>query len=107
MKMSKIIYALLLSVCVWHTSLAFNATEYEEFILAMAEDPLFIAEFAKFMQDNLAIEPNYHSYTPFPNGTFKFPCEKDSDPTVPTSVNRLRPQDIKVVGALGDSLTAA
>jgi hypothetical protein len=37
-----------------------------------------------------------------------FPCQPipPSSP-VPTSVHRLRPSDIKVIGAIGDSLTAA
>ncbi|XP_053538589.1 phospholipase B1, membrane-associated [Ictalurus punctatus] len=37
-----------------------------------------------------------------------FPCTVTSpSPSVPTSVHYLRPADVKVVGALGDSLTAA
>lgn len=99
---------LLMCIMLVHTSSAFNATEYEEFILEMSEDPLFIAEFAKFLKETLEIDPNFLNYSPFGNNSnYQFQCEKDSDPTVPTSVNRLRPQDIKVVGAIGDSLTAA
>lgn len=105
--MFKIICALMLSVCILHSASAFNRTEYEEAILELAENPFFIAEFAKFMKDQLEIEPNYLNYTPFDNIEYNFPCEKESDSTVPKSVNRLRPQDIKIVGALGDSLTAA
>ncbi|XP_026161753.1 phospholipase B1, membrane-associated-like isoform X2 [Mastacembelus armatus] len=38
----------------------------------------------------------------------EIPCmDRDPSPTVPTSVHELRPGDIKVVAALGDSLTAA
>uniref|UniRef100_A0A8D2E115 Phospholipase B1, membrane-associated n=1 Tax=Sciurus vulgaris TaxID=55149 RepID=A0A8D2E115_SCIVU len=33
--------------------------------------------------------------------------DKDPSNTVPTSVHRLKPADIKVIGAMGDSLTAA
>ncbi|KAF4084484.1 hypothetical protein AMELA_G00129140 [Ameiurus melas] len=37
-----------------------------------------------------------------------FPCTVTSpSPSIPTSVHNLRPADVKVVGALGDSLTAA
>ncbi|KAK6633727.1 hypothetical protein RUM44_004334 [Polyplax serrata] len=40
---------------------------------------------------------------------FSFPCNVTNtrSPTRPTSVHRLRPGDIDVVGAIGDSLTAA
>ncbi|KAL1783671.1 phospholipase B1, membrane-associated [Sigmodon hispidus] len=38
----------------------------------------------------------------------EFSCpDKDPSDTIPTTVHRLRPADIKVIGALGDSLTAA
>ncbi|XP_040586851.1 phospholipase B1, membrane-associated isoform X2 [Mesocricetus auratus] len=37
----------------------------------------------------------------------EFSCsDKDPSDTVPTTVHRLRPADIKVIGAMGDSLTA-
>ena len=39
-----------------------------------------------------------------------FPCDVralTASPSNPTSVHKLRPTDIKVVGAIGDSLTAA
>ncbi|XP_067009243.2 uncharacterized protein [Anabrus simplex] len=37
----------------------------------------------------------------------KFPCRQNKSSSPPTSVHRLRPGDVKVIGALGDSLTAA
>lgn len=101
------LYSLLFSVCILKAALALNATEYEEAILELSEDPEFLTQFALNLRDNFEIEPNYLNYTPFNKPDYKFECEKDSDPTVATSVHRLRPQDIKVVGALGDSLTAA
>lgn len=85
----------------------FNATEYEAFLIRMSKDRVFFEQFEKNIQKALEIEPNYFAYTPFKSNSYKFECEKDSDPTIPTSVHKLRPQDIKVVGALGDSLTAA
>jgi len=36
-----------------------------------------------------------------------FNCPVQTSPSVPTSVHQLRPSDIKVVGAIGDSMTAA
>ncbi|XP_071491004.1 phospholipase B1, membrane-associated-like [Diadema antillarum] len=38
---------------------------------------------------------------------FNFSCPPSTSPTIPTSVHLLRPGDIKVVAAMGDSLTAA
>ena len=36
-----------------------------------------------------------------------FPCTVQTSPSVPTSVHKLHPSDIKVVAAVGDSVTAA
>lgn len=44
----------------------------------------------------------------YANSRINFPCTALSpSPTVPTSVHALRPADIRVIGAMGDSLTAA
>ena len=54
------------------------------------------------------IEPHYFQYTPFKSGRMSpFQCVVDTVIEPATSVHRLRPSDIKVIGALGDSLTAA
>ena len=45
---------------------------------------------------------------PYTPGQATYSCDADvmrPSATVPTSVNAVRPADIKVVGALGDSLT--
>lgn len=89
------------------TVCSFNVTEYEQAIIHMSNDPELNAVFTKLIEKNIEIEPNYFSFSPFLSNGYKFECEKDSDPTIPTSVHRLRPQDVKVMGALGDSLTAA
>jgi phospholipase B1, membrane-associated len=53
----------------------------------------------------LKIDPNYFNY----QSKYKFECKttENNRDQVPESVHRLKPSDIKVVGALGDSLTAA
>lgn len=54
------------------------------------------------------IEPHYFHYTPFKSSRMSpFKCVVDAVIEPATSVHRLRPSDIKVVGAIGDSLTAA
>ncbi|XP_053736436.1 phospholipase B1, membrane-associated-like isoform X1 [Synchiropus splendidus] len=55
--------------------------------------------------------PSHHggqSSPPVPHATgTEMPCEDfDPSPSSPTSVHELRPADIKVIGAVGDSLTA-
>lgn len=65
------------------------------------------ADFDANMKKILEIEPNYFHYTPF-KGRNYFDCGHDyTSNETSTSVHRLRPKDIKVVSALGDSLTAA
>uniref|UniRef100_F1M7W5 Phospholipase B1, membrane-associated n=1 Tax=Rattus norvegicus TaxID=10116 RepID=F1M7W5_RAT len=56
---------------------------------------------------------NYQARQLKPIGKFqmkegtKFTCpDKDPSDSIPTTVHRLRPADIKVIGAMGDSLTA-
>ncbi len=51
-----------------------------------------------------SIDPHYLNYKP----EVSFNCDTSHvSPQVPTSVHKLRPSDIKVTAALGDSLTAA
>ena len=65
------------------------------------------ADFDKNLKQILEIEPDYFHYTPF-KGRSYFSCGDDDGPNITsTSVHRLRPKDIKVVAAMGDSLTAA
>jgi len=94
-------------MCFLKTSFGFNVTEYEDFIIKISNDTAFLEQFAKNFKELIEIENNYLNYTPFRNDKYTFECDKDSDPTVAVSVHKLRPQDIKAVGALGDSLTAA
>jgi len=55
----------------------------------------------------LKIEPNYFDYTPFTSPNYTFECSLHEHNEPASSVHRLRPSDIKVMAALGDSLTAA
>lgn len=93
-------------ICLSKLAFGVNMNKYEELVSKiMPENPFFVQQFEENLKKLIEIEPNYFNYTPFKSN--EFDCQKESDPTLPTSVHRLRPQDVKVVGALGDSLTAA
>ena len=85
----------------------FNFGAYDSFINQINFNPNMQADFDNNMKRILEIEPNYFHYTPF-KGRSYFQCGQDyTNNHTSTSVHRLRPKDIKVVSALGDSLTAA
>jgi phospholipase B1, membrane-associated len=100
---SRISFAIFLSL--FASSLCLNITEYELAIKKLAGDRTFTTAFEKHIQNLLEIEPNYYSYAQYSFSSFD--CRILPSPSVPTSVHRLRPSDIKVIGAMGDSLTAA
>ncbi|XP_065188122.1 phospholipase B1, membrane-associated-like [Sycon ciliatum] len=56
------------------------------------------AEFLQLDEEDLKLTPVYGS---------NITCKVERSASVPTSVHKLRPSDIKVVAALGDSVTAA
>jgi hypothetical protein len=88
-------------------STGFDVNEYEKLILKIAEDQFLIAEYGKLIHDLNISEPDYFSYNPFKHGTKAFDCPViPPSPSEVLSVHKLRPSDIKVVGALGDSITA-
>jgi len=68
---------------------------------AINEIPLSV--FQDHIKKVLAIDPSYYKY----NSNVSFQNCKIENAELATSVHKLRPQDIKVIGALGDSLTAA
>ncbi|KAK6186521.1 hypothetical protein SNE40_008546 [Patella caerulea] len=70
--------------------------KYQKLIAKIAKSPLL----QKSFESNLRIFGGEAEKS-------EFPCEiLPPSPTVPTSVHQLRPGDIKIVAALGDSLTA-
>ncbi|PAA55063.1 hypothetical protein BOX15_Mlig012266g2 [Macrostomum lignano] len=62
-------------------------------------------ESAEF-RDILAAKPEKLEAEPLADSA-PFSCQLDRSPSRPTSAHRLRPGDIDVIGAMGDSLTAA
>ena len=97
-----IIATLVLCAFALQQSSALNATEYIAYIDELSQDEKFVEEYAKW-SFKLFSQPDYL----YGAKNRKFPCPAAKDTTVPTSVHRLRPSDIKCVGAMGDSLTAA
>lgn len=86
---------------------AMNLDEFERIINIISKIPEFEADFQENIKTALEIEPNYFDYNPFESKDFTFNCNFNSSSEKPLSVHRLRPSDIKVVAALGDSLTAS
>ena len=88
---------------------SYTPDEYAKIVLDMASRPEYVNDFENNIQKLLKQEPNYFNYTPFANENYTFDCPTQEliSAEVPTSVHRLRPGDIKVVAAMGDSLTAA
>jgi phospholipase B1 len=88
-------------------SKAFDIDQYEKLIFKAVEDPYLHREFEKLLKDIQTMEPNYFDYNPFDHGTKAFDCQIiPPSQTEVVSVHQLRPSDIKVVGALGDSISA-
>lgn len=91
--------------------------EYVEFVQGMAKNSEMVETFDKNIKKLVQLEPNYFNYTP---PGFDFNCqtkfdeeekkfeeeEKLKDRKWKRTVHQLRAQDIQVVGAIGDSITA-
>jgi len=97
-------FTLFLIVATLTSNQAFNSNDYGDAIkkILLSGDKRYEQDFQDHISKCLAIDPNYYNYKL--NVTFNCKIES-AEPA--TSVHKLRPQDIKVVGALGDSLTAA
>jgi phospholipase B1 len=104
--MLKAIILLTLIVC----SNCYEIDEYVKIVHKLSKDNRFTQDFSNNIKKLIEIEPNYFDYTPF-NKDYSFDCnvtyENDDQYELPRSVHKLRPRDIKVVAALGDSITAS
>ncbi len=86
---------------------ASDEDEYEQIVEFMATDSVYQKDFEEHIKNVLSIDKTYLDYKP----TASFSCDtnyltKELSEQVPT-VHSLKPSDIKVVAAMGDSLTAA
>ena len=96
--------------CLVGLGLSYNPEEYVAMIQQLEKNPKLIAEFQEHLDYLQSIEPNYWDYNPFESNNLTFDCNGDQlkpSENVPTSVHELRPGDVQVVGAMGDSITAA
>ena len=87
---------------------ASDEDEYEQIVEFMATDSVYQKDFEEHLKSVLSIDETYLDYKP----TAAFNCDtnyfltKELSEEIPT-VHSLKPSDIKVVAAMGDSLTAA
>ncbi|XP_045185394.2 phospholipase B1, membrane-associated-like [Mercenaria mercenaria] len=74
--------------------------KYADFIRRQAENETFVRLFEKHMSQFQDNDKNLRKSSTFGCRAFPQPAQKTS------SVHKLRPMDVKVIGALGDSITA-
>lgn len=78
---------------------------YEEFVHMIMKDPELRADFDNNVEYAYSLDKNYIDYKP----QTKFNCDTSFYKDMPkaTTIHEVKPSDVKVVAALGDSLTAA
>lgn len=82
---------------------ALDTDKYTTLVTNLAESEEFQAAFQVHLNYVKSLDANYMNYQP----EASFDCDtSDISPNVPSTVHELRPADIKVVAALGDSFTA-
>ena len=96
---------------VFHANVnAYKLDQYKKFVEEFLTKPEYKTDFANNVKRLVEKEPNYFNYSPFKvDKQFTFDCntQEFSSAIPPKSVHELRPGDINVVAALGDSITAA
>ena len=100
--MKFLLTALVCFTCLFHANFALNITEYSAYIEELMHDEKFLDEYAKW-SFQLFSQPDYL----YGDLNKTFPCPITKDTTTPKTVHELRPSDVKCIGAMGDSLTAA
>jgi phospholipase B1 len=87
----------------------YDVEEYKNFVANIAKDEQIVLDYFRNVKRLETLDPNYFNYTPFASPGYKFICDHNlaRSSERPTSVHKLRPGDIQVIGALGDSITAA
>lgn len=94
----------ILYICSISTSITYDAANYIAYIEELSHDEKFIDEYQKW-----SLELFSHSDYLYGKSYTYLSCPiEDTHENInitPTSVHKLRPQDIKCVGAMGDSFT--
>ena len=105
--MIKLSIFFILSISIVLSVNGFDLKEYQQLINEISKNETYIKDFEANINYLLELEPNYFDYTPF-NEKYRFECNTSGFPNqTARNVHELKPSDIKVIGALGDSLTAA
>jgi hypothetical protein len=86
---------------------AYDLDDHVMKVLEIANNDTLRTEYNKRIEYLLSVEPNYFDYAPFLLRESPFTCDTTKSDETPTSVHRLRPGDIRIVAAVGDSITAA
>lgn len=77
---------------------------YSRYVEELSQNETIVQDFENNINELLKQDPNYFDYMP---KDFTFDCEIVSDNLTSRTVHQLRPQDVRIVAAMGDSLTAA
>jgi hypothetical protein len=105
--MIKLSIFFILSISIVLSVNGYDLNEYKQLIGQLAKNETFIKDYEANINYLLELEPNYFDYTPF-NENYKFECNTTGVSSQSArNVHELKPSDVKVIGALGDSLTAA
>ena len=102
----KAIFFLLVSFLVAASLDAFIIEEYAEAILKLKSNATFVKDFDNYINYLLSIDPKYFEGKKLSDFKFDNKLVKRFNKPA-TSVHELKPSDIKVIAALGDSITAA
>lgn len=92
-----------LSLILASPSNAFNFEQFTNGVYQLLNDTDYALHFTDHINKCLSIDPNYYEF----KNNLEFECSLEPSNEVPSSVHQLRPADIRVVAALGDSLTAS
>ena len=84
---------------------AFDAYSFESKINKIANQKELIKQYQDHIDNMLSLGQKY--FDPSQNESVIFDCNTTLSSEPVTSVHRLRPSDVKVVAAMGDSITAA
>jgi phospholipase B1 len=103
--MNQSLVFLIFIVCLFQFSTSFNVNLYKKVVKKMSKDLFFQKDFIDNVLNILEHESHYYDWTPF-GKNYTFDCDFSQRYPPATSVHRLRPSDIRVVAAMGDSLTA-
>jgi hypothetical protein len=101
----KLLLLTILLISLLNLAVSYDLEDYKKLVWELSQNEAYVASYEQNVKDLLAEDPNYFDYTP----SQKFNCDVSEMKSAeqPTSVHALRPGDVQVVSAMGDSITAA